>query len=133
MVPDLAPSFLVTKGNRETEKFTLITRCYNTEDIPVAQAEAQLFLELVPERNFPCGRTASDVAHDVLNNILTIMLTVMPMLDIIANTLILFNHAPGAALSSLHVQCIFTINASYNVSPRRGSTKEKAGKAAGTM
>lgn len=73
VVTNLAPSFLITKGKRETkiERFTLTTSCYYTEDIPVAQGEAQLFLELMPEKNLARGETACGVVQDVLNSVLT--------------------------------------------------------------
>lgn len=49
------------KREAKVKRRTLTTSCYNTEDMPVAQGEAQLFLELMPERNFPFSEAASEV------------------------------------------------------------------------
>lgn len=87
----------------------------------------------MPERNFPCGETVSDGVQDVFNDILTIALPVTTMeQEITANTLRLVNDEPSTVLSSLYIQSTFKINASYNISHRRASTKT-VGKAAGTM
>lgn len=67
----MAPGFPVAKGerNRRVERFALTTSCYSTEATPAAQAEAQLLLEPMLERNL-CGETASDAVHGVLGNVL---------------------------------------------------------------
>lgn len=84
MVTRLAPGFPAAKGkrNRRVERFSLTTSCDHTETIPVAQAEAQLFLEPTLERNLLSVRQLVMQCLKVPNNILTMTLMGMPMLTL---------------------------------------------------
>lgn len=67
----------------------------------------------------PLGWASERGRHDVLPSILTLT----------TNTLIWFNSVPHTVFSSLHIQCKFKTNASYNISHHKASARAESGKA----
>lgn len=128
----MAPSFLIVKGKTEAKikRRTLTTRCYNAEDARVARGEARPLLELMPERKFPCGETASEAGRGVPSSVLATTPTVLSVAT--AHTVIQFNHVPHTILRSSHTRWKFKIDVSCSTSQHRAGAKADSGRAAET-